>query len=111
VHVCIGAVAAEREAKGTPLSRVCPEAVAKLGAARQTANKALRSKHAEESWLCKKHRLSASVVGETDPGSRPQSFLFCQNCFKRKARIEQEREGTEALFSGPGTMHILIIVA
>ena len=99
------AVAAEREAAGMEdeeqLARVCPEAVAKLGAARLTANKTLRSKHADESWLCKKHRLAAAAKGAGAPGSRPQSFLFCKHCFKRKTRMEEEREGTEGLFSGP----------
>ena len=98
------AVVAEREfqaEEGGVFARVCPEAVAKLGAARLTANKTLRSKHADESWLCKRHRLAAAAKGAAASGSRPQSFLFCQHCFKRKTRIEEEREGAEAYFAGP----------
>ena len=91
--------AAETEALGKehmPPARVCAESVAALGTKRLVEGKTLRTKHADQSWLCPKHRRAAA-----SGASRPQSFLFCPGCFRRKTKIEQEREGEEALFSGP----------
>jgi hypothetical protein len=91
--------AEEKEAAGEAPempARVCPESVAALGAQRLAQSKTLHTKHADQSWLCSTHRLRA--LSST---SRPQSFLFCPACFRRKTKIEQEREGEEALFSGP----------
>lgn len=92
-------VAEEKKATGksheAPV-RVCSESVAALGARRMAQSKDLRTKHADQSWLCPKHRRAAP-----SGTSRPQSFLFCPACFRRKTTIEEEREGEDALFSGP----------
>ena len=93
-------VAEEKEATGKPhelTARVCSESVAALGAKRMAESKTVHTKHADHSWLCPKHRRGAASMRT----SRPQSFLFCPACFRRKTKIEQEREGEDALFSGP----------